>query len=139
MTYLPFPPNWPMFTPKDKLGNWFKAYASIMELNLWTGTTVKSSSYSPDTKTSTVQHNRSDGGTRIPHHIVLCTGQAGEPQNPTFPNQESFTAQVYHGSQHQDASHSGNVKGKKVIVVGTGNSGHDIAQNFYENCADVTM
>ncbi len=28
---------------------------------------------------------------------------------------------------------------KKVVVVGTGNSGHDISQNFYENGADVTM
>ena len=45
---------------------------------------------------------------------------------------------MYHGSQHRDASES-DVRGKKVIVVGTGNSGHDIAQNYYENGADVTM
>lgn len=26
-----------------------------------------------------------------------------------------------------------------MVVIGTGNSGHDISQNFYENGADVTM
>ena len=43
------------------------------------------------------------------------------------------------GSQHQDATFQKNVKGKRVVVVGTGNSGHDIAQNYYENGATVTM
>lgn len=58
---------------------------------------------------------------------------------PNFPGQNDFKGEVYHGSQHQDASLSGDLKGKKVVVVGTGNSGHDISQNFYENGADVTM
>lgn len=46
MAYLPFPQNWPQFTPKDKLGDWFEAYASIMELNVWTQTSVASADYS---------------------------------------------------------------------------------------------
>ena len=58
---------------------------------------------------------------------------------PSFPGQNDFKGTVYHGSQHQDASLSGDVTGKRVMVVGTGNSGHDIAQNFYENGANVTM
>ena len=74
-----------------------------------------------------------------PRHVVMCTGHAGEPKVPTFPDQSEFKGEVYHGSQHEDASLSGHVTGKKVVVVGTGNSGHDIAQNFYENGANVTM
>jgi hypothetical protein len=31
------------------------------------------------------------------------------------------------------------VAGKRVIIVGTGNSGHDLVQNYYENSAEVTM
>lgn len=58
---------------------------------------------------------------------------------PEFPGQNDFKGSVYHGSQHQDASLSGDVNGKKVVVVGTGNSGHDIAQNFHENGANVTI
>ena len=38
LPYMPFPPNWPVYIPKDKLANWFEAYAEAMELNFWTGT-----------------------------------------------------------------------------------------------------
>ena len=70
---------------------------------------------------------------------MFCTGHSGEPRIPTFPGQNSFHGLVYHGSQHDDASKIKDVRGKRVIVVGTGNSGHDIAQNFCENGAQVTM
>ncbi|KAI0158361.1 FAD/NAD(P)-binding domain-containing protein [Xylariaceae sp. FL1272] len=139
MAYLPFPQNWPQFTPKDKLGDWFEAYASIMELNVWTKTTLTSSTFDETKSVWTVDLVR-DGEKRTitPRHIILATGHAGEPRVPTFPGQSGFKGQVYHGSQHEDASKY-DVKGKKVIIVGTGNSGHDIAENYYENGADVTM
>ncbi|KAI9372500.1 hypothetical protein BJX61DRAFT_533927 [Aspergillus egyptiacus] len=140
MAYLPFPKNWPEFTPKDKLGDWFEAYASIMELNVWVQTAVKGATYD-DTKAEwTVIVSRGDGTERVlhPRHLVWCTGHSGEPKIPTFPEQDKFKGVIYHATKHQDASQY-DVEGKKVVVVGTGNSGHDIAQNFYENGADVTM
>ncbi|KAJ5789761.1 uncharacterized protein N7518_006772 [Penicillium psychrosexuale] len=140
MAYLPFPQNWPQFTPKDKLGDWFEAYASIMELNIWMQTSIVSAEYDEAVGQWTVVLARSDGSQRTlrPRHLVWCTGHSGEAKVPSFPGQNSFQGNVYHASQHRDASES-DVRGKKVIVVGTGNSGHDIAQNFYENGADVTM
>lgn len=140
MAYLPFPKNWPQFTPKDKLGDWFEAYASIMELNVWLKTTIKSATYDDSKGQWTVTLTRGDGSERVlyPRHVVWCTGHSGEPKVPTFSGQEKFKGSLYHGSKHHDASQY-DVKGKKVVVVGTGNSGHDIAQNFYENGADVTM
>lgn len=58
---------------------------------------------------------------------------------PTFRGQETFKGVLQHASQHRDASLAGSVAGKNVVVVGTGNSGHDIAQDYYENGAQVTM
>ncbi|KAL9097304.1 MAG: hypothetical protein Q9165_000731 [Trypethelium subeluteriae] len=143
MAYLPFPPTWPFFTPKDKLGDWFETYASAMELNAWTRTSVKSASYNDETSTWTVDLLRADRDqqrTLHPRHIIFCTGHSGEPRVPSFPGQDTFTGSVYHGSQHEDASYyKGDLRGKKVLVVGTGNSGHDVAQNYCENGADVTM
>ena len=143
MAYLPFPSNWPVFTPKDKLGDWFEAYASLMELNVWTksGPKPDSTTYDDVTKTWTVDIERGDGSSRIlhPKHVVLCTGHAGEAKVPTFAGQSDFKGNAYHASYHQDASLTGNAAGKNVVVVGTGNSGHDIAQNYYESGANVTM
>lgn len=142
MAYLPFPESWPLFTPKDKLGDWLEHYASIQELNVWTRTTIISAEYDPLTKHWTVGLLRDGTTPRTlkPRHVILCTGHSGEPYLPTFPGQESFNGSIYHGSQHTDASHIASLSSKKALVVGTGNSGHDIAQNFYENGAkEVTM
>ena len=45
LPYMPFPPNWPIYIPKDKLANWFEAYVESMELNFWTGTEFEGGSY----------------------------------------------------------------------------------------------
>ena len=38
LPYMPFPPTWPVFIPKDMLASWFEAYVEALELNVWTGT-----------------------------------------------------------------------------------------------------
>lgn len=141
MAYLPFPSNWPLYTPKDKLGDWFEAYASLMELNIWLSSSVNSAAYSPSSKTWTVEVTKADGSKRTlhPSQLILATGHSGEPRIPTFPGQDSFNGTIYHGSAHKDATPS-SASGKKILVVGTGNSGHDIAQNYFEAGAEsVTM
>jgi cation diffusion facilitator CzcD-associated flavoprotein CzcO len=141
MAFMKFPDNWPLFTSKDKLADWFEIYASAMELNVWLRSTIKTAEFSDEKGMWSVKVTRGDGSTRSmkPSHVVFCTGHAGEPRVPSFPGRSSFAGSVYHGSQHKDATFQGDVTGKKVVVVGTGNSGHDVAQNYYENGASVTM
>ncbi|KAK7413126.1 hypothetical protein QQX98_008012 [Neonectria punicea] len=142
LPFLPFPPDWPMYVPKDKLADWLEMYANVMELNVWTETTVQNAEYDEDNKVWSVTVRRGDGSERTltPHHVVFATGQSGDPIIPAFPGTEDFKGVVYHGSQHQDASHFKNLGQKNVVVVGSGNSSHDICQNFYENgAARVTM
>ena len=45
LPYLPFPPTFPVYIPKDKLANWFESYVDAMELNFWTGTELVAGSY----------------------------------------------------------------------------------------------
>jgi len=70
------------------------------------------------------------------HHIVQATGHSGEPNIPVFAGVKSFKGTVTHSSTHKGGDGWG---GKKAIVVGCCNSGHDIAQEFYNHGADVTM
>ncbi len=76
MAYLPFPSNWPLFTPKDKIGDWFESYASLMELNVWMNTRCDSAEYNEETKEWLVQIERGGEPKRRfkPRHLVLCTG-----------------------------------------------------------------
>ncbi|EAA28753.1 FAD/NAD(P)-binding domain-containing protein [Neurospora crassa] len=45
LPYLPFPDHWPIFTPKDKLADWFDSYAKALDLNVWLRSTIVSSEY----------------------------------------------------------------------------------------------
>ncbi len=45
LPYMPFPPTWPVYIPKDKLAGWFEAYVESMELNYWTGTEFEGGTY----------------------------------------------------------------------------------------------
>ena len=75
LPYLPFPETWPVFTPKDKLGDWFEAYAKLMELNVWTRTSIGKSSWDKVGKKWTITVERLLDGktvTRELHPKVSC-------------------------------------------------------------------
>ena len=138
LPYLHFPPNWPTYIPKDKLANWFEAYVEAMELNFWTETEFEGGSYDEKEGRWTVTLRRADGGKRImhPRHVVLATGVSGIPSVPEIPGLKDFAGKVMHSSQYDDGE---NWKGKRAIVIGTGNSGHDIAQDLHSSGAHVTL
>ncbi|MBA2415676.1 MAG: NAD(P)/FAD-dependent oxidoreductase [Geodermatophilaceae bacterium] len=138
MAYLPFPKNWPVFTPKDKLADWFESYASSMELNVWTRTQLLGATYDDATSQWTATVRREDGTERVlhPRHIVLATGMSGVPKGPEIPGTEVYAGVVTHSSGHAGGQ---DYAGKNAIVVGCCNSGHDIAHDFYEQGANVTM
>jgi cation diffusion facilitator CzcD-associated flavoprotein CzcO len=138
LPYLPFPSNWPVFTPKDKLASWFEGYAAALELDVWTGTTVLGGDYDESTARWNVQVRRADGSERVlhPDHLVLATGMSGVPKTPKIPGRATFNGMVCHSSAFDDGR---DYAGKNALVVGCCNSGHDIAQNLYEQGANVTM
>jgi putative flavoprotein involved in K+ transport len=138
LPYMPFPPNWPVYIPKDKLANWFEAYVEAMELNFWTSTEFESGSYDDAEECWTVVLRRADGTRRMmhPRHVVMATGVSGIPNIPDIPSLKNFTGSVVHSGSYDDGE---NWKGKKALVIGTGNSGHDIAQDLYSSGAEVTL
>ena len=138
LPYMPFPPNWPVYIPKDKLANWFETYVDAMELNYWTGTEFESGTYDEAQGRWSVVLRRADGSRRVmhPRHVVMATGVSGIANLPDIPSLENFTGTVLHSSQYDDGEAW---KGRRAIVIGTGNSGHDIAQDLHSSGADVTL
>ena len=138
LPYMPFPPNWPVYIPKDKLANWFETYVDAMELNYWTGTEFESGTYDAAQGRWSVVLRRADGSNRVmhPRHVVMATGVSGIANLPDIPTLKNFTGTVLHSSQYDDGEAW---KGKRAIVIGTGNSGHDIAQDLHSSGADVTL
>lgn len=138
MPYMPFPPSWPTYIPKDKLANWFEAYVDAMELNFWTGTEFEGGVYDEATGRWTVTLRRADGSERTmhPRHVVMGTGVSGIANVPEIPTLNDFKGTLLHSSRYEDGE---SWQGKRAIVIGTGNSGHDIAQDLHSSGAGVTL
>ena len=137
LPYMPFPANWPVFAPKDKIGDWLEFYTRVMEVPYWSKTECLSASFDSEAGRWTVEVDR-DGEklTLHPTQLVLATGMSGKASIPTLPGQD-----VFRGEQHHSSAHPGPDRyvGKKVVVVGSNNSAHDICKALYENGVDVTM
>lgn len=138
LPYLPFPDHWPVFSPKDKIGDWLEAYTKLMELNYWTRSTCQSARYDADKQEWEVTVDR-DGEpvTLRPKQLVLATGQSGMPNMPSLPGMDRFKGDLHHSSKHPGPDI---YKGQKAVVVGSNNSSHDICAALWEAEAEsVTM
>jgi putative flavoprotein involved in K+ transport len=138
LPYMPFPTTWPTYLPKDMLGEWIEAYAMAMECNVWTGTSFVNGEWDEARSVWNASVRRSDGSERVlhPRHIVFANGVTGEPLVPDVPGISDFKGTVIHS--HVFRSGAG-WKDRNVIVLGVGNTAHDIAQDLNGHGAKVKM
>ena len=137
LPYIPFPENWPIFTPKDKLGDWLEMYVKVMELNYWTSSECTRAGFDERSRTWTVEVSRK--GQRVilqPKHLVFATGAYGPPREIALPGIERFVGEHYHSSRYSTGE---GYEGKHCVVVGGNSSAHDIAADLWEFGATVTM
>ena len=137
LPYIKFPENWPVFSPKDKIGDWLEMYARVMELNYWGSTEAIDAKYDDEAKEWIVVVKRE--GTELtlrPKQLVMATGMSAVPRVPELPGRDVFKGDQHHSSDHPGAE---GYSGKKAVVIGSNNSAHDICAALWEEGADVTM
>lgn len=137
LPYLPFPDDWPVFSPKDKIGDWLESYAKLMELNYWADTECKAARWDSAQQEwqVTVQH-KGESVTLRPQHLVFATGMSAVPNLPDYPGMSAFKGKQVHSSQYKSGEEW---RGKRALVVGSNNSAHDICADLWEHGAEVTM
>jgi putative flavoprotein involved in K+ transport len=138
MPYLPFPDHWPVFTPKDKMGDWLEAYVMVMELDYWASAECLSAAYDEGRSQWRVRVRRGEKEIELsPKHLVLATGMSGFPNMPRLPGAEAFQGELCHSSAFRG---EGDYREKKAVVLGSNNSAHDICAALWEQgAAEVTM
>ncbi len=138
LPYMPFPPTMPKYIPKDMLANWFECYAEALEVNFWTGTEFVGGSYDEAAGRWNATVRKTDGTERVmhPRHVVFANGVSGIARIPDLPGLKDFAGEVVHSHSFTDGSAW---KGRKALVLGTGNSGHDVAQDLYSHGAETTI
>ncbi|MFM8767778.1 MAG: NAD(P)/FAD-dependent oxidoreductase [Rubrivivax sp.] len=137
LPYMPFPEDWPVFAPKDKIGDWLEMYVKVMELNYWNSTTCKKARYNEVRGEWEVTVEREGREVTLkPKELVIALGVSGYPNVPQFPGAEAFLGDQFHSSKFPGAE---NYRGKKAVVLGSNNSAHDICAALWEEGVDTTM
>jgi putative flavoprotein involved in K+ transport len=138
LPYLPFPSSWPAYLSKDELADWLEIYAKALQLHVQLSTSVVSATHDESTGRWTVKLRIADGTLREvhPRHVIQATGVFGVPKKPSIHGADRFTGRLIHAEAY-DADFQ--AENSRVLVIGTGSSGHDVAQDLCRRNAKVTM
>ncbi len=137
LPYLKFPDNWPVFAPKDKIGDWLESYVKVMEVPYWSSTEAKRATWNDEAGEWTVEVEKEGQPLTLrPTHVVFATGMSGKPRMPEVEGLDRFRGDVHHSSLHPGPEA---YRGKRAVVIGSNNSAFDICGALWENDVDVTM
>ncbi|KAF9013877.1 FAD/NAD-P-binding domain-containing protein [Cyathus striatus] len=139
MLYQTYPSNWPVYPPRDKVADWLEQYAITQDLIYWTKSTVlPQPTYDPETRKWSVSINRNGALVHLnASHVIVAAGTVGRPLVPDIPNREVFKGTAIHSVEY----HGGEIfTGKKVAVVGVGNTAMDISLDlYYKGASSITV
>lgn len=121
---LPMPRGWPRYPSRLQVIEYLERYANHFGIAPRFRAEVQR--VCQNGSGWTVSHS---GGTEQADAVVIATGLAGQPHCPDWPGLGSFPGAVLHSSGYR-APHS--VAGGRVLVVGFGNSGGEIALDLAE-------
>jgi indole-3-pyruvate monooxygenase len=79
---------------------------------------------------------RSEDGVFVSRNLVIATGYTRVPNRPTWPGQETFKGPIMHSSEYRNGRLW---EGRRVLVVGMGNSGGEIAIDLFEHGAHPSL
>lgn len=138
LPYMLFPPTWQQYLPKDRIANWLEMYVDCMDINFWTETSFEGASWNEAGRHWEARIRRADGSTRVlrPRHIVMGTSVSGAPKRPDIPTLERFRGKVLHTSEFANGAQW---RGRNALILGTGTSAHDVAQDLHSHGANATL
>lgn len=140
--FADFPADYPKWAARDDIAGWIDTYSEKLDLHILQDATVTAVQRGVDRWFADVTHNSSGKTmTYTGAHVVLATGIFPSiPIQPSFAGLDTFRGQAYHTAAHTSAAAIPDVSSKKVVIIGTGTSAHDIAQDFATHgAARVTM
>jgi thioredoxin reductase len=134
---FPMPDEWPDYPHHSQLLTYFERYADHFGLreHIWFGSEVESVEPAPEDRRWDVTIRGSRGGeprTLRYAAVVVANGHNWSPRWPEIEGMETFRGQVLHAGAYSDAAQ---LRGRKVLVIGGGNTGCDIAVEAAQQAA----
>jgi cation diffusion facilitator CzcD-associated flavoprotein CzcO len=131
LPFLPLPREYPRYPSRVQMIDYLEAYARRFQLEPKLGQRVVSARQANGSWEVRTQDARYEAT-----NLVIATGNSREPLVATWPGRESFPGRVLHSSEYRDGE---SFRGQKVLVVGFGNSGGEIAIDLWEHGAEPSL
>jgi cation diffusion facilitator CzcD-associated flavoprotein CzcO len=133
---FPMPDDWPDYPHHSLVLRYFERYADHFGLreHIWFGTEVRRVSPAEDGHWEVTTRGARGGAERTQRYsaIVVANGHNWSPKVPEYEGLAGYRGEVIHASAYKDAAQ---LRGRKVLVVGGGNSGCDIAVEAAQQAA----
>ncbi|MFC7548394.1 flavin-containing monooxygenase [Plantactinospora sp. GCM10030261] len=134
---FPMPDTWPDYPHHAQLLSYFERYADHFDLrrHIWFGTEViRVEPAGDDRWYVTTRSTGGYGAERTSRYaaVVVANGHNWSPKIPAYDGLDGFRGQVLHASAYKDPAQ---LRGKRVLVVGAGNTGCDIAVEAAQQAA----
>lgn len=144
LPFMPFPESYPTFVTRNQFIEYLEIYASKFNLRPRFNETVQSASFDEATQlwhvhTILVGPYAEGPRCKLTHSgrwLVVATGENAEMVMPGIPGMNEFKGGYIHSSQYRNGDA---YSGKKVLVVGAGNSGMEIALDLAMCGADASI
>ncbi|KAI3794217.1 hypothetical protein L1987_36846 [Smallanthus sonchifolius] len=133
LPHMPFPKEYPVYPTKQQFISYLDSYAKHFSIHPMFGYKVKSADYNTVMGVWRVVAN---GSEYLCRWLVIATGENANPAVPGIDGLTSFGGKMMHSSDYKDGAE---FRGRKVLVVGCGNSGMEISLNLCRNGARVSL
>lgn len=132
LPFVPFPASAPRYPSRDDVIAYLEDYARAFDLAPTFGVDVERCERGDDDRWQ-VHTNR---GVRRARHLVVASGFSRVPRRISWPGLDAFAGPVLHSAEYANGDR---FRGQRVLVVGFGNSGAEIALDLAEHRADSTV
>ena len=123
LPHLPFPEGYPLYVSKEDLISYYQQYAKTFDIH-----PVLSQKVTRLAQTDEAWTVDTEAGTSYAaQNVIVATGINRIPKLPTWEGQDQFEGQIIHAKSYKNAEP---YKGRKVLIVGMGNTGAEIALHF---------
>ena len=129
---LDFPEQYPRYVPRKELADYYTRYADVFSIEPMFGAEAEEILPSAEKWLTRTQH----GPEISSDHVVVATGLNRVPQRPSHEGEDGFAGRRIHARDYREP---GPFAGQRVLVVGMGNTGAEIALDLSEAGVDSTI
>lgn len=120
-----FDDSYPTYVPRLQLIKYFEDYAQKFDIKPHFNTDVKEIS-----RNEGKWHIRTQREEHTADHVIIATGVNRTMNMPKWTGQEEYTGKIIHSRSYRNPQELGS---KKVLVVGMGNTGAEVAYDLSEH------